>query len=239
MQFMKVETAIFQHRRMVDLKTPDAVALYFVGLAQCAQALTDGFIYEGLLSMFAVLAKLSPEALEAAIEELVRVGLWEESEHGFLVHDYLDYQCSRNDVIANKEAERKRKQDERDRKRRQLESEPKTTSKRTSKRTSKSVQPDESGRPEVSEHRIEENRKEKNPDPEASSNYNPGDLDPPIPRLPRIPNSLALPRPDGNGKPDVTHISGRDPRDRLGCDAERYAEIQRSLKQLKDMELDD
>lgn len=72
---------------------PAACWLWVCGLAYCQQELTDGFIPRETLSLLGVFTDL-----EALTGVLVGVGLWEPVEGGYRVHDYLDYQQSREQV---------------------------------------------------------------------------------------------------------------------------------------------
>ena len=56
---------------------------YVRGLLYCSRALTDGFIPG---------PKVPALATRTVVEELVKAGLWEQSDGGYQVHDWLDYQ---------------------------------------------------------------------------------------------------------------------------------------------------
>jgi hypothetical protein len=78
---------------------PLASWLHVCGLCYCGRMLTDGYI------PFRQVRKLAdvdnPEELAAI---LVREGLWEEAPGGYVIHDYLDYNPSREKVEATRQA---------------------------------------------------------------------------------------------------------------------------------------
>jgi hypothetical protein len=82
-------------------------ALYLAGLCWCARNLTDGNIDKRALPTVAALAGVEPNVADT----LVAVGLWEQRDDSYLVPDFLDYNPSRDQVIAEREAaaERQRK----------------------------------------------------------------------------------------------------------------------------------
>ena len=82
---------------------PLAAWLNVCAICYASRYLTDGFIPAGQIRKLADLD--NPMRL---VEKLVEVGLWERSEGGFRVHDYLEYNPSREKVLAEREAARRR-----------------------------------------------------------------------------------------------------------------------------------
>jgi hypothetical protein len=80
----------------------EARALYVAALCYCAGELTDGFIARNVAYKVAALADV--EGTDAAIARLVDLTLWEVVAGGWRIHDYLDYNPSRDKAIAIKEA---------------------------------------------------------------------------------------------------------------------------------------
>ncbi len=96
------------------------------GIVYCSRNLTDGFIPSGRVAclldfsgmvgeMFAgardsvpcigdafldAAAELGPPVPEEIAKQLVSIGLWEEAPGGYLVHDYLEYNPSKDEVLA-------------------------------------------------------------------------------------------------------------------------------------------
>lgn len=73
-----------------------AIGLDSLALTWCAAHLTDGFIPNE------VAIELSRKA-QRVIVELVNGGRWETHEGGYLIHDYLRYNKSREDVFAQRQ----------------------------------------------------------------------------------------------------------------------------------------
>jgi hypothetical protein len=92
MPWIKVDDQIAHHPKFM---AAGAVAswLWVCGQSYCARYLTDGFVPESAL---ATLGNVTNPKAHA--QTLVRVGLWELTEGGYRVHDYLHFQPSRADV---------------------------------------------------------------------------------------------------------------------------------------------
>ena len=73
-----------------------ARALWSTGLSWCMDQLTDGFVPRDMLPVL--------DGTRAEAASLVRAGLWEEVDGGYLYHDWLDYQPSREQVLAERAA---------------------------------------------------------------------------------------------------------------------------------------
>lgn len=100
MSWIKLDDQIFTHPKVVDL-SKDAKLLYLAGLCYCGAQLTDGLITNGATRI--LLATI--EANCEAIASLVDAGLWETNEAGgYRVHDYLEHQSSRDEVLAVRDA---------------------------------------------------------------------------------------------------------------------------------------
>lgn len=103
MSWIKLDDQIFTHPKLVDL-SKDAKLLYLAGLCYCGAQLTDGLITKGATRV--LLATI--EANCEAIASLIDAELWEANDSGgFLVHDYLEHQSSRDEVLAVKGARAK------------------------------------------------------------------------------------------------------------------------------------
>jgi hypothetical protein len=82
MAWIKLETSVSRHRKFLNAG-PAASWLWVCGLAYCQEGLTDGFI------PFQAIRHLGVRAPNGLITKLVRAGLWEQTEGGWNVHDYL------------------------------------------------------------------------------------------------------------------------------------------------------
>jgi hypothetical protein len=100
MSWVRVDDQFFRHPKVLDAGR-DARDLYLVGLCYCAQGLTDGFIPGTALRVLGAEAEI--DQAQASADRLVAVGLWEAVEGGYNVHDYLEYQPTKERVIATRE----------------------------------------------------------------------------------------------------------------------------------------
>lgn len=73
-----------------------ARALWATALSWCMDQLTDGFVPIGMLTAL--------DGTRAEANALVRAGLWEDVDGGWLFHDWLEYQPSRETVLADRKA---------------------------------------------------------------------------------------------------------------------------------------
>lgn len=103
----KISDDFFRHPRTVAAGR-DARDLFLVSLAHCNEHLTDGFVASGYLRRLAADAEID-NAQESA-QRLVDVGYWEECDGGWMVHDFLDYNPSRAEVLAEREKAAVRKE---------------------------------------------------------------------------------------------------------------------------------
>lgn len=86
---------------------PAACWLWVCGIAHAQSQLTDGFISRQALKMIGIPAGV----VVKLADKLVAAGLFERAEGGFMVHDYLEYNPSRGQVLAKRaeDADRKRR----------------------------------------------------------------------------------------------------------------------------------
>lgn len=104
MAWVRLDDQFHDHPKVVDAG-PLAEALFFRGLTYAARYLTDGFVPAG------VLRRMGDMDAVAEAGRLVACGLWETTEGGWLIHDYLDYQPSKERVVEDR-AKNARRQDE-------------------------------------------------------------------------------------------------------------------------------
>lgn len=98
MSWVKIDDQFPDHPKVVAAG-PLASWMYVCGLSYCARFLTDGFIPAAQIRRLA-----DVDGATQLAETLVRVGLWEHAEGGYQVHDYLEYQPSKEKALATKEA---------------------------------------------------------------------------------------------------------------------------------------
>jgi hypothetical protein len=81
----------------------DEQDLYIAAIIYCNGQLTDGFIPAGAIPMLSAWAKIEANA-QAIAYHLLEAGLWENSANGYQIHDFLDWNMSKADVLAMKAA---------------------------------------------------------------------------------------------------------------------------------------
>lgn len=93
MTWVKIDDRFPDHPKALALGDDyDAcVVLHLRGLCYCAANLTDGFIPSRIFKGY-----------EDQIDALVSVGLWKDARGGYQIHDYLDYNPSREKVLEDR-----------------------------------------------------------------------------------------------------------------------------------------
>jgi len=102
MSWLRVDDKFCRHPKVVDLSDA-AFRLHVAAKCDCAEFETDGRVKRGAVGGF---TKHPDKA--ALIQELERAGLWECTEDGWLVHDYLDYNPSHAELKAKREQAKER-----------------------------------------------------------------------------------------------------------------------------------
>lgn len=98
MSYAQIHTQAVRHPKVKHL-SPSAFRLWIAGLCYCQEHLTDGVLSPKAL------ACLGFTASPTLRQELVAAGLWDEvPEGGYRVHDYGDWNLTR-DVIERKKAQ--------------------------------------------------------------------------------------------------------------------------------------
>ena len=96
MTWVRLDDHFADHPKILGL-SDSAYRAYVDGLCYCARYLTDGAI-----PLAAV--KVVARGRARVILELEANGLWDQNGKGVNVHDYLEFQPSRSEVEANREA---------------------------------------------------------------------------------------------------------------------------------------
>ncbi len=93
MTWVKLDDNFADHPKIVGL-SDKAFRCYVVGLCYAARYLTDGFLPDPLVKSIGgnskVCTELSPD-------------LWERSDSGWVIHDYLTFNPSRAQVLTERE----------------------------------------------------------------------------------------------------------------------------------------
>jgi hypothetical protein len=89
----------------VALLSDAAFRLWFTAICYCCEHLTDGAIHRDVPQILS--RAPSGAKLKGAITELVNRGLWDETDHGWDVHDFLNWNPSGEQVRSKREARAK------------------------------------------------------------------------------------------------------------------------------------
>ena len=93
MTWIKLDQGFPEHPKVIDAG-PLAAWLHVRALGYCNRNLTDGAISH------AIARELAPgKRGQALVRRLVAAGLWEMTRTGYAIHDFLEYQPSRADVL--------------------------------------------------------------------------------------------------------------------------------------------
>lgn len=109
MSWVKIDDQFSEHPKVMQAG-PLASWLYIRSLCYTAKYLTDGFIPQSSAEQLAMFAGSSPELLE----KLVECSLWERTNGGYQIHDYLDYNPTGAQVKAERAAAAERQRQKRD-----------------------------------------------------------------------------------------------------------------------------
>jgi hypothetical protein len=103
MAWVRLDDTFPEHPKLVQAG-PTAGWLWLVGLAYCARYLTDGRIPAATVPRLAR-DTIATRTRQRCVKTLVKVGLWERDTNGDIhVHDYLEYQPSRAEVLQMRQA---------------------------------------------------------------------------------------------------------------------------------------
>jgi len=92
MTWLKMDDGFTEHPKIVDLSDA-AFRAHIEGLTYCARNLTNGVIPGGING------KLCTKAVR---QELVDAGVWESEGRAIRIHDYLDWNPSKDQVLAER-----------------------------------------------------------------------------------------------------------------------------------------
>ncbi len=101
MAWAKLDDKFHGNPKVLQASLP-ALGLYALGLSYCCDQLTDGQLSRKVVAGW--------KGWKPAADDLVRVGLWEETPGGYVVHDYLQWNASRQQIVHERAdaADRKR-----------------------------------------------------------------------------------------------------------------------------------
>jgi hypothetical protein len=96
--------------KLLALSDP-AWRMWGCALIYCQAQLTDGFVPQAAIHTFGVRAKDKEKVADELCLAIVpgKGPMWHKVAGGYQIHDYLDWNDSRNEVLAKREKDRKRK----------------------------------------------------------------------------------------------------------------------------------
>lgn len=106
MTYLLLEGEFAENTKIQGL-SDKAFRLHVTGLTHCARNLTDGAISEiDLRKLAAISAIARPNVV---ITQLQTAGLWEPNGSGWIIHDYLEHNPSRRELLEKRAKARSRK----------------------------------------------------------------------------------------------------------------------------------
>jgi hypothetical protein len=112
MAWLRIDDRVRTHPKIV-LVGPAGAWFWFCGICYCREHLTDGFIPKGMLPSLAPGVTGRQAATLAAA--LVNTRLWHSVDHGYQIHDFLDWNPSKAEVLVQRLSDKDRKRTERGR----------------------------------------------------------------------------------------------------------------------------
>lgn len=98
MPWIKLDDSFITNAKIMQAGI-EARALYVAGLCHCGKTLSDGAIPRTMVAKLAALADVADAA--SAVARLVDLELWHVTSDGYAVHDYLDYNPTRQQAESN------------------------------------------------------------------------------------------------------------------------------------------
>lgn len=101
--YVQLANGFYLNRKVCRLRRtmPSAIGAYAIMLSYCGDNLTDGYVD-------ADTAEFVLDISEQELDALQQAGLVESVEGGYVVHDYLEHNRSRQQVMAKRKRERER-----------------------------------------------------------------------------------------------------------------------------------
>lgn len=104
MPWVKIDEDFSDHPKIVAAG-PLAMAMQVAAMCYCNKYLTDGYIPARQVPRLISLDGL-PVTVEQVVKQLLDHRLWEVADGGYVIHDYADFQPSRDEALAEREAKR-------------------------------------------------------------------------------------------------------------------------------------
>lgn len=107
MAWVRIDDRLHSHPKVLRAwaHDPAAIGLHLLALSYSADYLTDGVIGPAF-----VLTQLPQKRRrDRAVAALVQSGLWERNGEGWIIHDYLDFNESRQQILDRRATDAARK----------------------------------------------------------------------------------------------------------------------------------
>jgi len=107
MVWVRIDDDLFSHPKVLHAWTdcPASIGLWTLGLSWVGRQLTDGHIPVEIVQVFMPHKRQRDRATQA----LENAGLWSPNGNGWEIHDYLDRNLSREQVLDKRRADSERK----------------------------------------------------------------------------------------------------------------------------------
>lgn len=103
MSWIKLDDQWMDHPKIIKAGR-DARDIWLASITWCAKHLTDGYFPTELLPSLAVSAGVPVANCQTFATTLLEVCLWDATSNGYMVHDYLDYNPTKEQTEANRMA---------------------------------------------------------------------------------------------------------------------------------------
>jgi hypothetical protein len=111
MPWARLDDSFYDHPKTLALagRSPAAGFLHVRAITYCCKHLTDGFFPKSLVETLVPVQRDRDEQLAALIE----IGLWYDRGEQYAIHDFQDYQPTKDEVAEKRRKDRERKRQER------------------------------------------------------------------------------------------------------------------------------
>ena len=103
MSWARIDDSLYDHPK-TDAVNNDALAVWVCALSYCSKHLTDGFLADSTAEQILSRRHATKQVLQQLLEAPLGYdfGFWEKVEGGYRVHDYLDFNPSRQEVLLGR-----------------------------------------------------------------------------------------------------------------------------------------
>lgn len=101
MSWVKIDDQFPYNRKIISAGI-EGRSLYITALCYVSHQLTDGFIPEPVLPVLQALSGVTD--VKQTASKLLEVCLWDACEGGYMIHDYLEYNPTKDEVLKTREA---------------------------------------------------------------------------------------------------------------------------------------